>query len=155
MPVHRIHLKGPWEFAWLSTPSFVRSDVPENSARFLDDERLRMPVEWRAAFGPRAGTVEFRRRFQWPTNLDPGETAHLVFDGVGGTGDVSLNGEPLGTLDSAPASFEITVRLRSTNLLVVMLTFDPQTDRRPGGLWGPVALAIHEMPPSAADFVDP
>jgi beta-galactosidase/beta-glucuronidase len=154
--VHRIHLKGPWEFAWLSSPAFSREAAPAEAECFLDDRRIRMPVAWQAAFGDLAGTVQFRRHFNWPTNLDPGERAFVVFDGIGGTGDVRLNDEPLGTIAGGTASFEVTERFQSRNLLVVTLTFDPRAaGESPGGLWAPVVLEIHECnPPTGLAPVD-
>lgn len=113
---------------------------------------IRMPVDWRTLFGDLSGIVEFVRHFHWPTNLEPGEQAWLVFDGIGGTAVVNLNGERLGTA-SGTGRFDVTHRLQSGNRLCVELTCEPERhdpDGRRGGLFGTVALELIEPPASTA-----
>jgi hypothetical protein len=144
MPAHRIRLHGPWEIRWI-TPAPPRPFAGESIAGlFLKPNLVRMPADWQTLFGPASGTVEFTRVFQWPTNLEPGEQAWLVFDGVGGAAQATLNGEPLGEVTET-GRFEITSRLASANRLCVEVTFDPtQATIRgaPGGLHATVALEL-------------
>jgi beta-galactosidase/beta-glucuronidase len=149
---HRIELRGPWEYERLVNlpPLPSEEGTKEDAAasnRPAPRNRLTMPISWRPAFGPHAGSVRFSRRFQWPAVLDENERVILVFDGIGGTGRVQLNDEPLGMFDLLHSSLEydITARLRSTNLLEIDLAFDPaESPQSPGGLWGPVALEVRE-----------
>lgn len=135
MPNHRIHLKGPWQCEWLSP-----ADVPAASV-----QRVKMPSDWRSVFGEQAGRVLLRRKFHKPTNLDAEEIVSLVFDGIGGRGEVRLDDQLLGTVDETVTTlaFEITALLQPTNELLVELDFDPRQDpETAGGLWGPVAIEI-------------
>lgn len=144
MPAHRIRLHGPWEIRWI-TPAPPRPFAGESiEGLFLKPHLVRMPADWQTLFGPASGTVEFARVFQWPTNLEPGEQAWLVFDGVGGTARVTLNGEPRGEL-ATTGRFEVTTRLASVNRLCVEVTCDPTQSsgpERPGGLYATVALEL-------------
>ena len=137
MPVHRIHLKGPWEYEWLGP---FWEDLP-----FEKRGRLRMPVSWESAFGRTVGMVRFSRRFHQPTNLDPHERVLLVFDGIGGQGTVRLNDNALGAVEASAGrlEFDVTENLRPSCELTVELEFDPAGQgKTPGGLWGPVAIEI-------------
>ncbi|HUG94317.1 MAG TPA: hypothetical protein VML55_26035 [Planctomycetaceae bacterium] len=138
MNVHRIHLKGPWEIEWLG---------PEQPAdeRAAGPRRVHMPAPWEALFGDAAGTARFRRRFNRPTNLDPQERVFIVFDGIGGQANVSLNARCVGTVaEAAPAAeFDVTAVLESRNVLIVDVAFNPaERPQQPGGLWAAVALEI-------------
>lgn len=131
MPTHRMHLKGPWDFYWLD--------------REEPDGRAVMPMSWRELFGAESGRVEFRRKFNMPTNLEAHEHVWIVFDGIGGESTVSVNRELLGHIaaDQSNAEFEITSLLNVHNELCVALSFDPaRVPPELGGLWGPVALEI-------------
>jgi len=134
MSIHRINLKGPWDYEWLDGPA-----VPASS-----DGRVTMPAEWNALFGPVAGRAVFRRRFHSPTNLEPDDRVWLVFDRVGGRGTVAVNGEVVGKLTSSDQSqrFDMAARLQPFNEAAVELEFDPATDANPGGLYAPVAIEI-------------
>lgn len=145
MSVHRIHLKGPWEYAWLDTEN-------SDGANVATSGRMQMPCEWRSIFGNRSGRVQFSRRFHRPTGLEPGDVVRIVFDGIGGAATIGLNGEPLiswhehetsQTRKTDALACDITSLLQPANQLVVELEFDPglDTDAR-GGLWGPVAIEI-------------
>jgi hypothetical protein len=154
MSVHRIQLKGPWEFEWLAaderSPSAgpARSSGPEDElgARHLAGEhRVHMPATWQSLFGDAAGRARFRRRFNRPTNLDADERVFLVFDGISGAAEISLNGHGLGAVTGAAfsAEFEATPLLEPANVLLVELVFNPADHpEQPGGLWAPVALEI-------------
>jgi hypothetical protein len=145
MPVHRIHLKGPWEFAWLGAEN-------SHGANVATSGRVQMPCEWRSIFGDRGGRGRFSRRFHRPTGLEPGDVVRIVFAGIGGAATIGLNGEPLiprreGTTSPTPEpdslACDVSLLLQPANRLVVEVEFDPglNTDAR-GGLWGPVAIEI-------------
>lgn len=144
MPAHRIRLHGPWEIHWI-TPAPPRPFAGQSvEGLFLKPDLVRMPAAWQTLFGPASGTVRFARVFQWPTNLEPGEQAWLVFDGIGGAAHVTLNGESLGDL-AATGRFEVTSRLASVNRLCVEVTYDSaqsSDDGAQGGLYATVALEL-------------
>lgn len=131
MSVHRIHLKGPWEYEWISSSA----DGPRG--------RVTMPADWQSLFGEAAGRARFVRTFHRPSNLDD-ETVWLTFDGVGGEGPVTVNGVDVGRLVccSGPQRFDVTPHLQFFSELAVELQYDPQRDAEPGGLFAPVALEI-------------
>jgi hypothetical protein len=136
MATHRMHLKGPWKFEWLTEHS--ESSVPKTG-------RVKMPVDWVTAFGMTTGSVRFRRRFHKPTNLDPDETVWIVLDGVGGAGPVSVNGTILGVVHSAeePQKFDMTPLLQQASELIIELEFHPSAENSNlGGLFAPVAIEI-------------
>lgn len=146
---YRMQLLGPWRYEWLE-PGPPAAGVDGDFPPAPGEPRLRMPVDWCGAFGTRAGTVRFCRRFQQPTNLEPHERVWLAFDGVGGAAVFCLNGEELGRLSSpgGPAAFDITARIRRSNELSVEIAFDPAAalPDQPGGLWAPVAIEIRSEP---------
>lgn len=164
MQPHRIRLRGPWEVEWVSRSDGVagrkRQRRPGTSAdrklvRGHEDSgpatpetaRVEMPAEWRELFGSQGGRVRFRRRFNKPTNLETAQRVFLVLGGVGGTGEVRLNARELGQItgEHPTLRFEITGLLQTRNDLVVELTFHPdENPDKQGGLWGLVALEIHE-----------
>lgn len=140
MNIHRIHLKGPWEYRWLG-------DADDAS---VEPRRVKMPADWQSIFGNRAGTAIFSRRFHKPTGLEATDSVWLLFDGIGGTASVRLNGDelaeetcPAPAANSVAISFDITGRMNAANDIEVALTFDPATQSNvPGGLWGPVLIVI-------------
>jgi len=135
MPIHRMHLKGPWN----TEPAAESAD----SAPAV--ERVKLPATWEELFGTYRGKVRFRRRFHQPTNLDPHEHVFLVFDGVGGAGTVTVNETLLGKFEEGvpPPRFDITHLLQVNNEVVVELEYHSDAaTTSPGGLWGPVALEI-------------
>ena len=135
MPVHRIHLRGPWEYELLSSPS-GESSAPSG--------RVTMPTDWRTLFGTANGRAVFRRRFHSPTNLEADDRVWIVFDGVEGRGTVTLNGSLLGDLKSSNTGqrYPMTAALHAFNELVVELTYDAAIDGQRGGLFAPVAIEI-------------
>jgi hypothetical protein len=129
--VHRINIKGPWEFEWIEPPDGGPAG------------RAKMPADWASLFGERAGAVRWTRRFHEPTGLEPGDRVWLAFAGIGGTARITLDDEPLGLVtDAENVRFEITDRLDLTNTLRVEITFDPANASGPGGLYGVLALEI-------------
>lgn len=138
MNSHRIHLKGPWQYHWLA---------PEDSASVfpVPAGTVTMPCDWQSLFGDVAGTVQFRRRFHRPTNLESHETVMIVLTEVRGEGAISLNGKVLGQVEGTggAAEFDITASMIPFNQLVIDLRFDPSLAQgNRGGLYGPVALDI-------------
>jgi beta-galactosidase/beta-glucuronidase len=134
MSIHRIHLKGPWDYEWVGDPL---SDAAESG-------RVTMPADWASLFGPAGGRARFRRRFHSPTNLEPEDRVWLVFDGVGGHGTVVLNDEIIGRLRSSdePQRLDVATRLRPFNAVLVELEFDPAVAANAGGLYAPIAIEI-------------
>ena len=143
---HRIHLKGPWNYDWIAdveaSNTAGRASAVSAPSR---SGRVNMPSPWQAIFGKLAGTGRFTRRFGCPTNLAPTDRIYLVFDGIGGEAVVYVNDHCVDAMneEGIAKEFEITERLRTSNLLAVTIRFDPQ-DRPeiPGGLWAPVAIEI-------------
>jgi len=152
-PIHRMHLKGPWDYEWVEGPTGqASSDEDEDmtmDSPLLTNFRVRMPSSVQEAFGNMSGRVIFRRRFQKPTNLDSNERVHIAFDGIGGRADVSVNGTTLGSLsnNSETVSFDMTEVLEHSNELAVDLTIVWNDDVEPGGLFQPVAVEIHRDTP--------
>lgn len=139
MATHRMHLKGPWQYAPL------RQDAMSSAATdALSPGRVIMPCTWQRAFGDFRGVVRFLRSFHRPTNLDPDERVFLVCCAVGGEGELQLDDRPVGRLASreTPQEFDITDRLRPDMRLSIDLEFVSPGDTFPGGLWGPVLLEI-------------
>jgi hypothetical protein len=139
MAVHRIHLKGPWQYEPLrrNGPDLDSDELPPPG-------RATMPCTWQQMLGEFRGVVRFVRPFHRPTNLDSDERVFVVFLAVGGQGDVRLDGHPLGRLETrdGPQAADITDHLRPDMQLSIDLEFVSLGATAPGGLWGPVALEI-------------
>jgi beta-galactosidase/beta-glucuronidase len=151
-PIHRINLKGPWNYEWLDGPhgsGDAAESTSSDDSPLLADSRIRMPASWQSAFGNVSGTIRFRRRFQRPTNLDENERVHIAFDGIGGEASIAVNDQPIGSLsDTAEtSSFDVTELLLPSNELSVELTHSPGDASTLGGLYKPVALEIHRARP--------
>lgn len=147
---HRMHLKGPWHYEWLGNPFPPTGDTNSTQLQpeFALSGRVKLPASWQALFGAVPGRARLRRRFHRPTNLDPHEHVFIVFDGIGGTAEISVNGHHLGTVADGPErqGFDITSLLQPANDLFVEITFDAESSAdRPGGLWAPVALEIRSQ----------
>lgn len=163
--LHRMNLKGPWDYEWLEGPIPVEGTASLNGTPcteqgadeamsgnefLLAHSRVRMPSSIEDAWGRVTGRVRFRRRFQKPTNLDEHERVHIAFDGLGGRAAVSLNGEPLAELCDVASTqtIDVTDRIGPSNVLSLELTrdaADPTAEK--GGLWGAVAIEIHDAGP--------
>ena len=146
MPVHRIHLKGPWGDEWIGGSVVCAGSGQGNQDVPLEATgKIHLPATWRSAFGAVSGTVRLRRRFGCPTNLDETEQVFLVFNGVGGSARFAVNDVDLGAVENPeqPARFEVTQLLQPNNILIVEIQFDAtESGENPGGLWGPVAIEI-------------
>ena len=146
MSPHRIHLKGPWHYEWVS-PRLSVSNVVDRVevGEFPGEGKVAMPASWQSIFGDVSGTVRFLRRFGRPTNLESDERVFIVFDGVGGSADIAVNDRKLGKFADPDRGigFEVTNLLQESNQLVVELEFDVErAGGKPGGLWAPVAIEI-------------
>ncbi len=146
MPVHRMHLKGPWGFDWIDGPVASAGSGQGNQAVPCEATgKIRLPATWQSAFGAVSGTVRLSRRFGCPTNLDDTEKVFLIFTGVGGKARFHVNAVEMGTVENPdqPTEFEVTQLLQPNNILLVEIQFDAtESDENPGGLWGPVAIEI-------------
>ena len=137
MPVHRIRLLGPWEFAWEGSAGGKTPRVAEGTTA--------MPCDWHSLFGPVAGTATFRRRFHRPSNLEPQEQVWLICTGVRGSGSVSLNDEFLSEFssDGEAVECEVTSHLQPFNVVSIRLTVSTlEAPQHLGGLFEPVILEI-------------
>jgi len=125
-----------------------------------------MPGDWSAPLGADfAGVVTLQRRFSAPRNLEPTQRVWLTFDEVETLGEVTLNGQRLGSIVAStfpalesswqrcPARFDVTEHLRFRNHLEVVVhcpVIGPDgfplprrgREQQPGGLVGLVQLEI-------------
>lgn len=134
MNIHRIRLRGPWNYEWLGDSKHD----PKNG-------KVSLPKEWRELFGDVGGHVRFQRTFHCPTNLSEASRVDLVFEGIGGEAKVTLNNRQfIETVNENPIRLVITEHLRPTNDLQVEVRFQTEQTPQPGGLWGLVVLEIVE-----------
>lgn len=126
---HRIRLRGPWEVVALESAT---GTLPPPT-------RMAVPCSWRQGGWPGfAGRAVHRRAFGRPTNLGAGERVWLMIGGVGGRGEVRLNGEVMSAIVAGgPIEFDVTSALAERNLLEIELAADGD-----GGVTGEVALEI-------------
>ena len=149
--LHRMNLKGPWDYEWLDGPHSIgeadsNSHATSKNEFLLAHSRVRMPSSIQDAWGEVTGRVRFQRRFQKPTNLEEHERVHIAFDGFGGQAAVSLNDEPLIELAdlAEPRTIDVTDRIGQSNVISVELTWNAaECSSEKGGLWKPVAIEIH------------
>ena len=154
--LHRMNLKGPWDYEWLDGPHPIGDSVSDSEAAsgnefLLAHSRVRMPSSIQDAWGEMTGRVRFQRRFQKPTNLEEHERVHIAFDGLGGQAAVSLNDEPLIELTdlTEPRTIDVTDRIGQSNVISVELTWNAaECSSEKGGLWKPVAIEIHQASPA-------
>ncbi len=151
-----IRLRGPWEFQPLErVVREVEGAYRSDSEDLPPGGRAQVPGDWGETLGAAfRGVVRYVRRFHRPTNLAPVDRVWLVFDAVDYQATVTLNDEPLGSLQGYQAAgrFDVTSLLRTYNHLQVdvCLPLDAYNDphARPGragapeGLIGEVRLEI-------------
>ncbi len=133
MPIHRIHLRGPWDVTgpWL------------DAAADGEVRSVAMPQRWRALFGSNSGTARFSRWFHQPTNLVENDRLAIVLIGVTGSGRAWLNEAPLGEFSAREESIRLPIQLKHLqhrNRLCIELTC-PVGDEA-GGLYDAVAIEI-------------
>lgn len=157
--MHRIQLKGPWEYHPL-TLSQAASEAPclivgdhgasANERALPPGGNVKFPASWHEILGDYRGIVTFRRPFNRPTNLSIDEQVDLVLEGITGSAEIRVNGSFVACVppDAGHCRFEITPHLRPHNELriTVVRTLDTQD---PCGLWGVVSLEILQNAPEA------
>lgn len=131
---HRIQLRGPWRIEPLArvetgpegSTDWSSHDLPPWSAAQLPDSLANLLEGFR-------GRIAFRRRFHRPNNLESHERVEIVLEGVVAAGHVSLNGRPLGPIDTRMHSFrsDVTDRLEANNQLAVDLEITQQRFSQP------------------------
>ncbi|HEV3416226.1 MAG TPA: hypothetical protein VG056_05420 [Pirellulales bacterium] len=86
--------------------------------------RLRWPWECEAIAPDR---VRYTRRFGLPTNLGSLQKVWVVVEGDERSGEIALNGEPLGRIsgDSKRSEFDVTRLLAPRNVLVLEIELPP------------------------------
>src|SRR5262245_15207785 len=163
--MHTIRLRGPWFVE--PTKRFVPQ--PDGSYKPTEDDlprsaRATMPADWSALFGADfLGRVRYRRTFQKPTGLDPGERVFLVVETQQSSACITIKRQLVGFVYvGEPAGrFDITDRLEDHNRLeifvdhpaVELIAEHPDYDAlrstvgdpaqlSPGGLIGEVRLEI-------------
>lgn len=141
---HPIRLHGPWGCQPLARSG--DGPVPPPS-------RVFPPCTWETACGSDFfGTVRFTRTFHPPSALDPHERVWLVVEGADARGEVSLNGQRLGSVEgyALAAEWEVNDLLQGQNELTIDVECrDDESEvlrlgreHRPGGLTGEVRLEV-------------
>jgi hypothetical protein len=141
-PVHKIRLKGPWNYQWLA------SDPPDQDIPDPATGRVHVPVTWQECFGARTGLVRWTRRFQRPRFLDPDERVLLGLDGLVGIERVCLNHDELALRDVGlpERKYDLTDWLLPSNQLEIEMRHAPGDDPLRGGLAVPAVLHIASFP---------
>lgn len=120
--IHRIRLRGPWEYS-----------------RGEDSGRVRFPTTWREAFGDARSPAQLRRSFGFPEGAESPETIWLSLELVSST-RVILNGDMIDEIDSGSSRVDVTSRLRARNELVVIIK--PPAEEERGEILLEAALLI-------------
>ena len=144
-PIHRIRLRGPWEWA-----------VPTlKAAQAWTWNRIRLPDEW-DRLPAIAGPVWFRRRFQAPTGVLETDRVRVLLSPSRHSPAVVLNGSELTSLpalanDTEPMiRFDIKTALSSrSNLLEIVFAAGITAPDLNGGLGQPVMIEIESLPQTA------
>lgn len=144
-PIHRIRLRGPWEWA-----------VPTlRAAQAWTWNRIRLPDEW-DRLPAIAGPVWFRRRFQAPTGILETDRVRVLVSPSRHSPALMLNGRELTALPvSADAvermiRFDIKSALSSrSNLLEIVFAAGITSPDLDGGLGHPVMIEIESLPLTA------
>jgi len=139
--IHIMRLKGPWEYVWLS-PKLTFEDLGRPLAG-----TVKIPATWEDCFGKTPGTVQWSRRFQKPTNLDPTERVMIAAPTLAGVRAVRINEASL-PLDDQPEAgfrFDITEALQATNLLQIEITCDDESDAPQRGMTEPAVIEIWSL----------
>src|SRR5437763_1763407 len=115
---HPIRLRGPWECEDLGR-------LPAGDPRELPAKpriNLRLQVNDKN-LPDLSGRVRFSRNFGCPRRIDDFERVWMTFSGIGGTAEVTLNGQLLGRQETAnqPFEFDVTALLRTRNELGVVI----------------------------------
>jgi hypothetical protein len=141
---YRILLRGPWQAEPLNRAELDDgATINSSTTKLPAPTTVRLPASWQELFGSFRGRIRFRRKFHPPSNIGAADRLAIVFDGVAGTGPVSLNGRAIGSIEpgAGTARFDVTGLLRTNNELQVDLEFT-SPGAAPGGLFAPVVLEI-------------
>jgi hypothetical protein len=154
---HIIRLRGLWQLKPLARYVERPGGYDRASADLPPSGKATMPADWSATCSQGfMGVVRFRRTFQKPTGLEPGDTVWLVVDPPRSRAAVVLAGQLLGEVRfSGPAGrFDITQLLEDRNTLEIEVEhpaldaagrpLDDGNLAAPGGLVGEVRLEIQE-----------
>jgi len=156
--VHRIRLRGPWQYEPLTRLTRDATGRVQSSGADLPPPGvMKMPADWGLQLGSDfRGRVRYRRHFNCPTALESHETVWLVIEAVDLSAEVFLSAQPLGTIqpDASATRFNVTALLRPRNELIVEVELPPLAEEQerqlrpgrqnqPGGLIGEVRLEIH------------
>lgn len=154
LELHTIRLHGPWVAQVLA--SFGDPISADDQQR-----RVKIPSDWNDWLGADfCGRVEYRRNFNRPTGLDPGQPVWIVLECVDSYGEVYLNDKNLGSLslgesnlgESSPSDFlrvQVDQLLERSNVLRVEIEVNADSDRGDrvglaGGLIGNVRIEIQQ-----------
>lgn len=140
---HRITLRGPWSVRLLS------SGLAKSAAAPM---RVTLPGPWTLGDLPTGAIAVYTRWFNAPVRPPVGEQLWVIFPGIGGSGEIWLNGACLGRVDDVTTdrpplnpAFRIDPLLKPRNELEVRLQpTGPLTTR---GLYG---AAVLEFRPETA-----
>jgi hypothetical protein len=147
--MHIIRLRGPWQLEPVAR-YVARGGGQQCAADDLPAPgRAQMPADWSATCGPDfRGVVRYRRSFQQPTGLTPGDTVRLVVEPPQSRATVRLADQELGIVrfNGPPGRFDITRLLADHNQLEIVVEHPAPDDpsESPGGLVGEVRLEIEE-----------
>lgn len=109
---HRIALRGPWEFEWLTPP--VGTVVTGRGT---------LPADWLKLWGPQTGRIAWHRWFHKPTGLEIDERVWVVIEGPAGVVEIQLNGMPIEEFGrGSRLQVDLTTKLQARNRLSVVLT---------------------------------
>jgi hypothetical protein len=143
---HRIHLRGPWTCeVVVHTDGRLQQSQAGPSGSATPPATVQLPGGWSSRFGTICGRVVLRRRFHGPRNLDPSERVFVLLEGARGTGTVSVNGEPLGTIGPESREFaaDVTRILVGNDELRVDIELQPTAGGSPDvPPWDVAALEI-------------
>lgn len=152
---HTIRLRGPWQCRpFARTVRLASGESAAEVGELPTGGRAEMPADWGALLGAGfRGRVRYTRGFGLPTGIEPEQRLDLVVDAVDAFGQVSLNGQLLGSVGSEIARFEVTALLKPRNELVIEVELPrltpesaplprPGREGFPGGLIGEVRLEI-------------
>ena len=109
---HRIALRGPWEFEWLTPPVGT-----------VATGRGALPADWLELWGPHIGRVAWHRWFHRPTGLEADERVWVVVEGPEGGIEIRLNDMPIEEFGrGGRLQVDLTTQLQARNRLSVVLT---------------------------------
>jgi hypothetical protein len=137
---HVIRLRAAWEVEpiarWHAGRMQAVDAAPQN-------RRIHVPHDWRKLLGPDfVGIARYSRHFNMPDRLANHERLWLCCREAYESGQISLNGNCLGSVDGrgAGAEFDITALLEPRNRLVIDV--QSRDSSRPCGLTGEVWLEV-------------